>query len=323
VSSEGREEAKMQNRANIAAVYLVIALAGCSTGTQATPTPTAATPTATPAASPTPTPAPTPPAVAGHIEVGGLTREYLVVAPLDVAERDALPLLLALHGRTGTIADAETISGYDTMAVDPGAVVVYPQGYKGSWNAGTCCEEANRESVDDVGFLRALIDRMEADYPIDPTRVFIVGGSNGGEMAERAACELSDRIAAIADVVGTLLVDCQPSQPVSVIAIHGTADTMIPIAGGLTDDPSCQDAPCPAFADVMERWRQMDGCTGDPSTAEDNYTVETTFSTCGAGTTVTFIKAIGKGHGWYTSHPDDRAVTWDFFMNHPRSTGTS
>jgi polyhydroxybutyrate depolymerase len=337
----------MHNHDRVAVAFLLITLLAVACGgaastptsapTAATPTPTstptavlpsaspsaAATPTLTAAtASPTTTPtataapAPTPNAVTEQIDVGGMTREYRVVTPPDVAGRDQLPLLLALHGRTGTIADAETISGYDAM-VDPGAVVVYPQGYLGSWNAGTCCEEASRQNIDDVAFIAALIDRMEATYPIDPNRVFVAGGSNGAEMAERAACELSGRIAAIADVVGTLLVDCAPKHPVSVIAIHGTADVNLPIDGGITDDPSCADTPCPAFADTMERWRQIDGCTGEPTVSQDAYTIETAWTACDAGTAVTFIQAIGKGHEWYTS-PDDRAVTWEFFMNHPR-----
>jgi len=285
-------------------------------------------PTPVPTASPAPTFAPTPSAAAAsatptvataHIEVDGKTRDYIVATPPDVAAHDPLPLLFALHGYTQTMNDAESISGFDAMAMDPGAIIVYPQGYWHSWNAGTCCSPGN---VDDVAFISALIDRMEADYPVDPNRVFVVGGSNGGEMAERVACDLSGRVAAIADVIGTLLVDCQPSQPVSVIAIHGQADVQIPIDGGLTDDPSCQDAPCPAFADVMERWRQLDGCPGDPTVTADTYTSETTWTSCDAGTAVTFITAIGKGHEWYTSDPDDRAVTWDFFMNHPRSAGS-
>lgn len=304
----------MQNRASIAAVCLLIAIAGCSSSsTPATPTPRGATPTPRPTSASAPTPQ------TGHIQVGSLTRDYLVVTPPDIAGRDQLPLLLALHGRTQTDADAETISGYDAMALDPGAVVVYPQGYGDAWNAGACCAPATTDGVDDVGFLRALIDRMEADYPIDPNRVFVAGGSNGGEMAERAACELSDRIAAIADASSTLLVDCHPSQPVSIIAIHGTADVQIPIDGGLTDDPSCQDAPCPPFLDVMARWRQIDGCTGDPVTTTEGTLETTTFSPCAAGTAVTFIAVDGGTHGWYASDPNDRALTWDFFMSHPRS----
>jgi len=291
----------------------------------ATPSPTPSptpVPTASPAPSLAPTPAPTPTVTTAHIEVDGRTRDYMLATPPDVADRDPLPLLFVLHGYTGTMNDAAAISGFNAMAMDPGAVIVYPQGYGQSWNAGACCEPANVDGVDDVAFISALVDRMEADYPVDPDRVFVAGGSNGGEMAERVACDLSSRVAAIADVIGTLLVDCQPSQPVSVIAIHGKADVRIPIDGGLTDDASCQDAPCPAFADVMERWRQLDGCPGDPTVTADTYTSETTWASCDAGTAVTFITAIGKGHSSYTSNPDDRAVTWDFFMNHPRSAGS-
>ncbi len=316
-----------------AALGSVLVVAACGGNPPlATPSPVpspAPVPTASPAPSLAPTPAPTPTVTTAHIEVDGRTRDYMLVTPPDVVMafaagggRDWLPLLFVLHGHTQTMNDAAAISGFNAMAMDPGAVIVYPQGYGQSWNAGACCEPANVDGVDDVAFISALIDRMEADYPVDPNRVFVLGGSNGGEMAERVACDLSGRVAAIADVIGTLLVDCQPSQPVSIIAIHGADDVQIPIDGGLTDDHSCQDAPCPAFADVMERWRQLDGCPGDPTVTTDTYTSETTWTSCDAGTAVTFMKAIGKGHEWYTSNPDDRAVTWAFFMNHPRSAGS-
>jgi polyhydroxybutyrate depolymerase len=317
--------------ATLLALALAPLLAGCG-GSASSATPPSAveatvTVTATATAAALATPSPSPRAglriTDGQIDVDGRTRDYRVVTPPDVADRGPLPLLLALHGWTQTMSDAERIGGFDMMAMDPGAVVVYPQGYGSSWNAGGCCKPANVEGIDDVGFIVALIDRMEADYPVDPERVFIVGGSNGGEMAERAACELSDRIAAIADVIGTLLVDCHPSQPVSVIGIHGSADVQIPILGGLTGDASCHEDPCPAFASVMQSWRQIDGCTGEPTVTGDASTIETTWTTCAGGTAVTFIKAIGKGHEWYTSNPDDRAVTWAFFMNHPRRAGTS
>ena len=322
----------MNARSRIVVAALWLILAGCSgaapaSGTRsmeaASSTPTLSAPTVATTVQPTPAASATPNVVTGHMKVGDLTRDYLVVTPPDVAAHDPLPLMFALHGRTQTMHDAESIGGFDAMAMDPGAVIVYPQGYQGSWNAGGCCTPATTDGVDDVAFISALIDRMEADYPVDPNRVFVVGGSNGGEMAERAACELSDRIAAIADVIGTLLVDCQPSQPVSVIAIHGADDVQIPIDGGVTDDPSCRrDAPCPAFADVMERWRQIDRCPGDPSMTEDASTSATAWTDCAGGTAVTFITAKGKGHDWYTGNPNDRTVTWEFFMNHPRAAGT-
>ena len=331
----------------IAVAVLALILVGCSGGS-ASPASLSSTASATPsdpAASATPsgsaasaTPSGSaasaaasavassarPTVTAEHLTVGALTRYYLVAVPPDVAGRDLLPLLLALHGAELTMRDTRSITGFDMMALDPGAIVVYPQGEKDPdnphragyiWNSGQ-----TDTGFDDVGFLAALIDRMEADYPVDPNRTFILGGSNGGQMAYRFACEHPERVAAVADVVGALLVDCQPSQPVSVIDIHGTADPWIPVDGG---GFGCQPMECPPLADTMDRWRQLDGCSGDPTVTADTHTSETTWTDCNGGTAVTFIKAKGKGHEWYTSDPDDRAVTWDFFMDHPRSAGTS
>jgi polyhydroxybutyrate depolymerase len=86
--------------------------------------------------------------------------------------------------------------------------------------------------VDDVGFLRALIEKIELDYAVDPKCVYLTGISNGGMMTYRAACELSDKIAAIAPVEGAQNVECRPSSPVSVIVLHGTADHLVPFEGG-------------------------------------------------------------------------------------------
>ncbi len=233
----------MKIAGRIATGLLALTLVGCSGGGASSATRSLAGVSATPssagasAAPPVATASATPTVTAQHIEVGAQTRDYLVEVPPDVAAHDPLPLMFALHGRTQTMHDAESISGFDAMAMDPGAVIVYPQGYQRSWNAGGCCTPATTDGVDDVAFISALIDRMEADYPVDPNRVFVVGGSNGGEMAERVACDLAGRVAAIADVIGTLLVDCQPSQPVSVIAIHGTDDVQIPIYGGIHRRP--------------------------------------------------------------------------------------
>jgi polyhydroxybutyrate depolymerase len=321
----------MRNQARLAVACLALLLAGCG-GSGATPASTPTTPpTATPASpaptlaptpptSPTPTPAPTPTVATAQIEVDGMTRDYIVATPPDVADRDPLPLLLVLHGAEMTAHWVEDLTGYDAMTLDPGAVVVYPQGEKDPdrpnrsgyiWNSGQ-----TDTGFDDVAFLSTLMDRMEADYPIDPARVFIVGGSNGGQMAYRMACERADRIAAVADLIGALLVDCQPSQPVSVIDIHGTADGEIRIEGG---GPGCSPMACPSVADTMLRWRDLDGCRDDATVTTEGKVETTTFSTCADGTAVTFIKVDGGTHDWYASDPDDRAVTWDFFMNHPRS----
>jgi polyhydroxybutyrate depolymerase len=305
-----------------AAVALVVALAGCSGPAAAPASPGSPAPVSTPAVSTpaTPAPAATPVAVAAQIDVGGRTRDYIVVTPPDVASRESLPLLLALHGATMTAAEMEA-TRYDIVAIDPGAVIVYPQGDPNPDGAGYIWNSGQTDTgYDDVGFLVAIIDRMEADYPIDPGRVFVMGASNGGQMAYRLACERPDRLAAVAVVIGALLVDCSPGQPISVIDIHGGSDTTIPPDGG---GEGCLPLQCPPIAQTLERWREIDGCAGDPAVNRTTGTVETTWANCDGGTAVTFIEAIGKGHDWYTSDPDDRAVTWQFFMDHPRSGDAS
>ena len=318
----------MQRRTRAALGVILLVLTACSgaaTGTSATPTtPTpsvgaTASPTATPAATETPTPPPQPVVSSGSIMVGSMERGYRIAVPPGIDSGGSVPLMLVLHGYTMDPYQMAGVTGFDGIAQDPGWLVVYPAGtgtrnQDSGWNAGGCCEPANTDGVDDVGFLAALVDQLEADYPVDPARVFIVGGSNGGEMAYRAACERSDLFAAVVNLIGTLLVPCNLTTPISVLDVHGTADTAIGYDGG----GDCQQVECPSVAQTMERIRQADGCTGDPTVTTEGVVVTTTFSECSGGVEVTFIKAIGKGHAWYASAPNDRVVTLAFLMAHPR-----
>jgi polyhydroxybutyrate depolymerase len=282
----------------------------------AVPTPSpAASATASPTASASPLP--TPAVTTAQIDIGGQARNYTVLVPPDVAARGPLPLLLALHGGNVTQAQARATSGFDALAIEPGAVVVFPEGYQNSWNAGTCCKPATTQAIDDVAFISALIDQLEADYAIDPNQVFITGDGTGGSMAYRAACELSDRIDVVAVISGPLLVDCSPSRPISALHVHGTADTLFLYDGGGT---AC-DGPCPAVAQTMDLWRQADGCTGAPTTTTEGILVTTTNSTCSGGVEVELIAANGLDTTWgaQSAGLDDTAVLWTFLKGHIRS----
>jgi polyhydroxybutyrate depolymerase len=251
--------------------------------------------------------------------VDGRTRAYKVVAPSDAAVRDPMPVLLLLHGGNVTTPAAETTGGFDALAKDPGVIVVYPEGYQNSWNAGTCCQPATTNAIDDVAFIGALVDRLEATYPVDPARVFIGGDGTGGSMAYRAACELSERFAAVAVVSGPLLVDCNPATPISALHIHGTADTLFVYDGG---GGAC-DGPCPPVAQTMEGWRQADGCSGTPTTNTGTAVVTTTFLTCAGGVAVEFIAAPGANTTWGAPGLDDEAVIWAFLLDRARVGGGS
>ncbi len=319
----------MQNPGRAPAAFLVttVLLIGCGGGTAPTapkspvvrtPSPTMVTRT-TSGATVTPSAPASVTATIGHIEVGGLTRTYVVVAPSDAAEREPLPLFVIMSRPSVTPSEARQISGADTLVKDPGAVLVYPEADGSRWNSGTCCFMPNA-APDDIPFMWGLIGRLEADFPINPNRVFIGGDGTGGSMAYRAACEMADRFAAVA-VVGVdaqLLVDCSPARPIPVLHIYGSDDTVTSPTEGGND---C-GGPCPTVLQTMDRWRQADGCTGEPTTTTEGIVVTTTSSTCSGGVEVEFIKANGLVDTWLGPGIDDLAVIWGFLVNHPRMTAS-
>src|SRR5208282_2572641 len=165
------------------------------------------------------------------LTVGQQGRTYLLHLPPVYDGKRLLPLVIVLHGGGGNAPGAVRMTGFSEKADKGGFVVVYPNGSGRlktrllTWNSGNCCGYALDNNVDDVGFIRALIDELVKTRSIDPKRVYATGMSNGGMMTYRLGCELSDKIAAIAPVAGALSVEnCQPTNPVSVIIFHGTAD---------------------------------------------------------------------------------------------------
>ena len=167
----------------------------------------------------------------GVLTVGGLQRTYLVHAPAGGAPTG---LVLNLHGSGMTGGDQAAVTDYNAVADQYGFVVAYPDGIDLSWADGRGASVPDRQGVDDVGFLAALIGRLAAEYAIQPGRVFVTGMSAGAFMANRFACDRADLVAAIAPVAGTLGtgVPCAPSRPVSVLAVHGTVDPVVPYNGG-------------------------------------------------------------------------------------------
>ena len=177
----------------------------------------------------------------------GLTREYLVHVPRSY-HGQKVPMLLALHGGGGDADFQADDSKYGliTMSEQAGFIAVFPSGYSplrsgalGTWNAGVCCGPAQKKGVDDVGFIRDVIARVERQAAIDPNRVFATGMSNGAMMTWRLACEAPE-IRAIAPVEGTdnTTGSCTPAHPVAVIEFHATDDPNVPFNGGVGVGPS-------------------------------------------------------------------------------------
>lgn len=260
------------------------------------------------------------------VTADGRTRTYHVYAPGDLDPAGA-PLLVALHGGTGSGSQFESRSGFDDLAELYGFVVVYPDGIgtgptesdNRTWNARLCCGAAARKGVDDVAFVDQLIDVMEQTYAIDPKSVFAAGHSNGGFMAYRLACELSDRIVAVGLQAGGLGVEtCSPSQPVSLLHIHGTADTNVPIAGGLGSGIS--QVPFPPLEQSLAAITAAMGCEGAPDESKDGIVTARSWETCDDDTSIELQLVDGADHTWIRGDAFDSAdAIVEFLMAHPRA----
>jgi polyhydroxybutyrate depolymerase len=175
-------------------------------------------------------------AVEHTVAVDGITRKYLVFAPKGFEK--PLPVVLALHGGGGNSQQMERYTRFNDLAAREGFLVVYPEAVDGNWNDGRGIEgvRAQQENIDDVKFVRTIVDRISKDHKIDRSRVYCTGISNGAFMSHRLAAEASDLIAAIAPVVGgmapAMARKFHPDNPVSVLIIQGDADPLVPIHGG-------------------------------------------------------------------------------------------
>jgi polyhydroxybutyrate depolymerase len=221
-------------------------------------------------------------------------------------------MVLALHGSSQPPQGLEFRTKFDAEAVAAGFVVVYPEGIGLSWNSSDSGGDTHEVTVDDVGFIRQLIDRLVGSEKVDPTRVFVTGISSGGEMAHRLACELADRVRAVASVSGDLgIATCNPARPLSVLEIHGTADPFVPMGG----DPGNN---IPPTLSTMKRWVQIDGCGLDPTVSTSGITTTTTWAACRGGTNVVLVTITGAGHTFWLDAsppglPNINDLIWGFF----------
>ena len=168
------------------------------------------------------------------LKVDGQDRSYLVHIPAKYDGKTPTPVVLALHGAAMNGPMMAVFCGLNKKADEAGFIVVYPSGGTGMgiflvWNAGSV---VSKDRPDDVAFIRKALDDLGGVVKVDPKRVYATGMSNGGMMCYRLAAELSDRIAAVAPVSGTMAIEkASPKRPVPLMHFHGTADTFVPFDG--------------------------------------------------------------------------------------------
>ena len=245
----------------------------------------------------------------GTVTVDGVERGYRFYVPDNI--RVPATLVVMLHGGFGSAEQAQEAYGWDDEADRGGFAVVYPDGDGRAWSVGGgCCGQSGRSGTDDVAVVEAVVDAVGRQVPVDPARVYATGMSNGAMMAYRLACE-SDRFAAIAPVAGTLMGSCVGPAPVSVLHIHGLADTNVRFDGNPGDGFAAIDGE-PVGATV-DRWRRVGGC--EPPAWSTDGAVTRSSAACPDGRAVDLITIEDAGHEWPL---DATATIWQFFAAHPR-----
>jgi polyhydroxybutyrate depolymerase len=231
------------------------------------------------------------------------------------------------------------MTGFTQKARREGFIVVYPEGTGRlkttllTWNAGHCCGYAMENKVDDVGFIRALIEELSRRYPVDPDRIYVTGMSNGGMMTHRLGRELADRVAAIAPVVATIFGDEEkPSRPVSALMINGSLDRNVPPAGGAPGGRGSQAWDGTPLRPTLEQaafWASADGCRSDASKTDTKTWTHWSYA-CPTGKSVELYLLKDNGHAWPGGERGSRRgdkpsesldatdVIWSFFKSRTR-----
>lgn len=272
------------------------------------------------------------------LTVDGRKRTYLVHVPPKHDPDRPVPVVLALHGAAMSGPMMVWFSGLDRKADEAGFVAVYPSGTGTgpflTWNSGGFTGPMAEGRPDDVAFIRDLLDDLACVLDVDSKRVYACGMSNGGMMCYRLAAELSDRIAAIAPIAGTIAIaESRPTRAVPVIHFHGTKDAIVPF-----DRSQGRQPPFMRLEDVagsVRTWVELNGCDTTPKTetiSPEGDGLSVTRTTWGGGkdgSEVVLVAIEEGGHTWPGQKPpvafigksvenvSANDLLWEFFEKHP------
>jgi polyhydroxybutyrate depolymerase len=243
------------------------------------------------------------------VQVGGVRRTYLLHVPPSYTGRTPVPLVLDFHPLLSTGAGVRRLDGYAASSDREGFIVAYPDGIDNAWNIGPCCTFSR--TVDDLGFARALVAKLKSEACIDSKRVYAAGFSMGGGMSHFLACNAADTFAAVAPAAFDLLEEmaCAPSRSIPVFAFRGTADFVVPYAGGASRPPNGLDTTIHFLGAqaTFEKWASLNQCNGAPATSGNCQT----HSQCRDGVEVSLCTAQGGGHS-----PADATTAWSMLKRH-------
>jgi polyhydroxybutyrate depolymerase len=249
-----------------------------------------------------------------RVGVADAERSYYLHVPPGAGSGEPLPLLIAFHGGGGSASGYREYAGLDTVADREGLLVAYPDGTGPlgrrllTWNAGGCCGRAMRDQIDDVAFVRSLIENVSTLVAVDRTRVYATGHSNGAMMSYRVAAEAPDLLAAIAPVGGAMILEpFEGIRPMPVLHVHSVDDPRALYEGGLGPPVPLTRSRVDhnAVEAELQRWIALNGCPAEPALVEEKTEAATghtarrlRWAPCESGAEIELWKLTGAGHGW-------------------------
>lgn len=282
----------------------------------------------------------------GEISYDGHKRAYLIHLPPSYLETRPTPLVIALHGSRGSGRKMEELSGLSRQSDKSDFIVVYPDAIERNWNDGRNVQKyfSHREKIDDVGFVSALIDALGREFNVDHRRIYVTGVSNGALMTHRLACEMADKIAAIAPVIGAMpenmVKQCSPAKPIPLLMINGTKDPFVPWNGGYIQVRGEKRGKILSVPDTVSFWISHNSCSSKPRIvmepdldSNDGTRVrKIAYEGCNEGAAILLYEIQGGGHTWprgqkylpefligKTSQDIDGAeIIWEFFRKYTR-----
>lgn len=248
------------------------------------------------------------------VQVGGMSRNYVLHVPPAYDGSKAVPLVVDFHALTGSGGQERAGSAFPDEIDPEGVVMAFPTGLAGpagtAWNVGPCCVA----NVDDVAFAKALVAQVSTTACIDPKRVYAVGILMGGGMAYHVACHAADVFAAVMssgfDLLQENVGDCQPPRPITVISFRGTGDNLVPYDGGYSALVPGMPVNFLGAQGTFRKWAEIDGCSGAPSAPDGNGC--SAYSNCQGGVEVVLCTKAGNGQ-----ESGNAGLTWPVLKMHP------
>ena len=248
------------------------------------------------------------------LQVGSLSRSYVLHVPSTYGGTKPAPLIVDFHGIGNTGWGELSSSTYPAVTDPEGVILAFPDGKEGpigtGWNFGPCCVA----NVDDFGFVKAMVTQIRKSACIDSNRIYAVGVLTGGGMVYDLACQAADVFAAVApaafDLLEETVNDCKPSRPITEISFRGTADTRVPYAGGPSSLVPGMPITFLGAQSTFAKWAQIDQCTSAASPEDGNGC--SSYSSCADGVEVILCTKQGG-----PAEPGDANIAWPVLKRQP------